>query len=74
MSFLRCGECGAEFRLGPTPTPTVGVVPAACPLCGGRQLREVGTASRPQVERYQAEIRRLRRQLKDAGNDDARAV
>ncbi len=53
MKLSKCTECGAELRL----------VPTLCPLCGAEIEREAASFEGWQVDRYQAEVRRLRGEL-----------
>jgi predicted amidophosphoribosyltransferase len=66
MGAKRCSECGAQLRLRST----------LCPLCGAEEGGDATTAKRKQaskkrpgakvvtVEDYQADMRRLRDELK----------
>lgn len=59
-----CSECGAELRLRPH----------RCPLCGTDVERTTSDAPAVKsVEKYQAGLRDLRKQLKKL-RDDAEAV
>ena len=60
---MRCGECGAELKLGP----------ATCPLCGAEPSTESSKTRQPDVDEYQSNVRRLRSQLAKLRNDDLRA-
>ncbi len=74
MSGTRvCKGCGAESQAGPE----------LCQLCGkptegAADLRPTGKGAADlrtiEIERYQAEVRRLRRQLKESSRGNARAV
>jgi predicted amidophosphoribosyltransferase len=67
MAVKRCGECGAELRLGP----------ARCPLCGtepGARAACEAPVEPENVDHYQSDVRRLREQLKKLREEDAEAV
>ena len=53
MKLALCTGCGAELQLLPT----------VCPLCGAEIKREAVSLDGWEVERYQAEVRRLRGEL-----------
>ena len=59
-----CKECGAESAIGA----------GRCLLCGAPIAEVPGDLRTLEIDRYQAEIRRLRRQLKETSEGDARAV
>jgi predicted amidophosphoribosyltransferase len=63
MAPRLCGECGA------------GLEPRAtrCPLCGGSTPAPVGEREPRDIDSYQADVRRLREQLK-ALREGAEAV
>ena len=66
MAVKRCSECGAELRLGP----------ARCPLCGSdpSATRNWAPKKADDVDHYQADLRKLRAQLKELREEDAEAV
>lgn len=53
MRLSKCTECGAELQLAPQ----------SCPLCGAEVTRETASLNGWEVDRYQAEVRRLRGEL-----------
>ena len=64
MASKRCGECGAQLRLGS----------ASCPLCGAVAATKQARAPQPsEVESYQSGLRELREQLRKL-REDAEAV
>lgn len=58
----RCRQCGAELRLGPT----------ACPLCGAN-LDAPAPTKPSEIAGYQADLRKLRAELKRLRRDGQRA-
>ncbi|MGI8708335.1 MAG: hypothetical protein ACR2LG_09065 [Actinomycetota bacterium] len=70
MAAKNCAECGAELE----PRST------SCPLCGTQRRESVKwtTAKKPtvpeDVEDYQADLRKLRAQLKKIRDEGAEAV
>lgn len=64
MTLSRCVECGAELQLAPK----------ACPLCGAEVTRETASLSGWEVDRYQAEVRRLRGELEPTRRKPRRLV
>ncbi|MFN2390245.1 MAG: hypothetical protein ABR575_11665 [Actinomycetota bacterium] len=63
MANDRCGECGAELRLGP----------AACPLCGSAVGVAAAVPAPDDVEDYHSRVRRLRAELQKLRKEDLRA-
>lgn len=59
----RCGECGAELRLGP----------ATCPLCGASTGAAPARAEARDVDDYHDHVRKLRDELKKLKQHDLRA-
>ena len=66
MAVKRCSECGAELSLGP----------ARCPLSGSDPTgtRDWAPKKADEVDDYQADLRKLRAQLKKLREEDAEAV
>jgi hypothetical protein len=61
MKRLRCAECGAGYESGLT----------RCPLCGadtGRGKAKPKLEPTADVDRYQSDLRRLRKQLRKLRN------
>jgi predicted RNA-binding protein with PUA domain len=63
MARKWCSECGAELVLRP----------ASCPLCGAEVTGFPETKKPTDVESYQSDVQKLRKQLR-ALRDNARAV
>ena len=64
MKADRCATCGAELRLRPS----------RCPLCGADVAERPGPRKKATTESYQADVRKLREQLKKIRDEGAEAV
>jgi len=59
----RCGECGAELKLGP----------ATCPLCGHDTEAPAPPAAEVDPDEYHSNLRQLRDELRKLRSEDLKA-
>jgi predicted amidophosphoribosyltransferase len=60
----KCGECGAQLKLGPD----------CCPLCGAELSSEPKARKASDADTYQSNVRELREELRKLRSHDAEAV
>ena len=65
MAGNRCAECGVQLK----------AETERCPLCGCDAAgKQTGDSAPTDIDRYQADLRRLREQLRKLRDGDAEAV